>query len=61
MEIKITKQDLQNVLNIMIRYRKLNGYFGPDESGKVQFYDSEPSFGAAFVTLKDIKRYIKNY
>jgi hypothetical protein len=60
-EKTISLQDLQNVLYKMDFYKRKNGYIAHDLSGRLCFFDSEPSFGGAYVTRQDILNYINQY
>ena len=60
-EKKVTLQDLQNVLNKMDFYKRTWGFIAHDLSGTLTFFDSEPSFGGAYVTREDILQYINEY
>lgn len=58
---KVTLQDLQNVLHKMDYYNRTAGFIAHDLSGKLTFFDAEPSFGGAYVTREDILEYIREY
>ncbi len=60
-EKTITLQDLRNVLNKMLFYKRSWGYMAQDISGNLCFFDSEPSFGGAYITKEDILSYIDSY
>ncbi len=58
---KVSIDDLKGVLRDMEQYNRKDGYIAHDNSGQLRFFDSDPSFGGAYVTIDDIKGYIKNY
>jgi hypothetical protein len=58
---KITVQDLQSVLYKMDFYKRTAGYIAHDLNGTLTFFDSEPSFGGAYVTRENILEYIAEY
>lgn len=60
-EKKVTLRDLQSVLERMQFYNRNFGFIAYDLSGKIAFFDSEPSFGGVYVTREDIIRYIKEF
>jgi hypothetical protein len=57
----VTLEELQNVLYKMNFYKREWGFIANDLSGKLTFFDSEPSFGGAYVTKEDILNYIQEY
>lgn len=59
-EHTIFKEELKDILNLMIRYNRTDGWIGHIDH-KLRFFDGKPSFPAAFVTIDDIKQYIKEY
>lgn len=61
MEDKITLEELQGVLYKMDFYKREQGFIAKDLSGKLNFFDSEPSFGGAFITREDIIKFINEY
>jgi hypothetical protein len=58
---KVTLQDFKDILNKMDFYKRPDGFIAHDLSGKLTFFDSEPSFGGAYVTRNDILKYIKEF
>lgn len=60
-EKKVTLEELQAVLYKMDFYKRNCGFIANDSSGNLCFFDSEPSFGGAFVTREDILTYINEY
>ena len=42
-------------------YNRTAGFIAHDLSGKLTFFDAEPSFGGAYVTREDILEYIREY
>ena len=58
---KVTLDELRNVLYKMDFYNRESGYISSDIFGKLAFFDSEPSFGGAFITREDILHYINTY
>lgn len=57
----VTLNDLKSVLEKMNRYKRKAGYMVFDLAGKLEFFDSEPSFGGAYVTKSDVLSYIASY
>jgi hypothetical protein len=60
---KIKKQDWENVLRIMLKYSRQNGYVDL-VGGSFLFFDSDPKIdgvGACFVTIENVKSYINSY
>ena len=58
---KVTLKELVDVLYKMDFYKRKCGFIANDLSGTLCFFDSEPSFGGAFITKKDILTYINEY
>ena len=58
---KVTLKDLQAILYKMDAYKRTAGFIAHDLWGTLTFFDSEPSFGGAFVTREDILQYINEY
>jgi hypothetical protein len=58
---KVTLQDLKDILCKMDFYKRTAGFIAHDLSGKLTFFDAEPSFGGAYVTREDILEYINEY
>jgi hypothetical protein len=50
--------DLQNILYKMDYYQRESGFIAEDILGNLTFFDSEPSFGGAFITRGDILDFI---
>ncbi len=60
--IPVAKEELQRVLNTMIRYSRHSGYMGKkDAEDPLRFYDSNPDFGGAFVTREDLVGWIEDF
>lgn len=60
---KVTKNDLQYVLDIMIFYNRKEGYMDFIDN-KLMFFDSDPKIngiGACHITLNEIKEYINTF
>jgi hypothetical protein len=55
---KKTLNDLKNILYKMDFYKRESGFISHDYFGNIAFFDSEPSYGGAFITREDILRYI---
>jgi len=53
--------DLKNILYKMDFYKRESGYIAEDIFGSLTFFDSEPSFGGAFITREDIIHYINTF
>jgi hypothetical protein len=60
-EKKVTLKELQNVLFKMDFYNRTWGFIANDFNGDLAFFDSEPSFGGAYVSREDILNYINEY
>jgi hypothetical protein len=60
-EKKVTLKELQNVLFKMDFYNRTWGFIANDINGDLTFFDSEPSFGGAYVSREDILNYINEY
>jgi hypothetical protein len=58
---QITVEDLQAVLYKMDFYKRTAGYIAHDLKGNLTFFDSNPSFGGAYVTRDNILEYIAGY
>ena len=50
---------LKNILYKMDYYKRESGYIAEDILDNLTFFDSEPSFGGAFVTREDILDFIE--
>lgn len=59
--VRIYKADLEDVLQKMIFYKRTSGYIAHDLSGRLAFFDSEPSFGGVYVTRDEIVGYINDF
>ena len=61
---KVTKEELQNVLNTMIRYSRTSGYMTKIE-GKLTFFDGQPfdenNVGGASVTKDELIEWVTQY
>ena len=51
--------ELKNILYKMDYYKRESGYIAEDILDNLTFFDSEPSFGGAFVTREDILDFIE--
>jgi hypothetical protein len=60
-ERKITLKEWQDVLAVMNRYTRDDGWVDNENLDKLTFFDSQPSTGGAYVTRDDVKRYIAQY
>lgn len=56
----LTVAELQYVIDKMSFYRRTSGYIGETPDGKLEFFDSKPSFVCAFVTKVVLERSLKN-
>lgn len=59
-ERKLTTAELQYILDKMKFYNRSSGYIGDTPDGKMEFFDSKPSFAVAYVTRVVIERTLKN-
>lgn len=55
----ISLKELEYVKNVMTANKRSNGFLSVTPAGKVEFFDSEPSFGGAAITIEDINGAIK--
>ena len=60
-ERKITLKEWQDVLAVMNRYSRDEGWVDNENLDKLTFFDSQPSTGGAYVTREDVQRYIAQY
>lgn len=59
-ERKITLAELLHVKEIMDFHSRDSGWMSITPAGKVEFFDSEPSFGGAKITRTIINKAIEN-
>lgn len=52
--------ELRYILDKMNFYRRSSGYIADTPDGRMEFFDSKPSFGGAYVTKVVIERSLKN-
>ena len=60
----IEKKDWERVLQIMNKYKRIDGYIDYDPNGKMKFYDSDPFIGgvhAMFVYKKNLEEIVNSY
>lgn len=57
---KLSISELQFILDKMNFYRRSSGYIADTPDGKIEFFDSRPSFGGAYVTKVVIERSLKD-
>lgn len=60
-EETITIEELQSILETMNRYNREDGYMAYNNGGKLEFYDSYPFNGGAYITKQDLINYINQY
>jgi hypothetical protein len=56
---KVSLSDMIDILDIMVFYNRKSGYIAHDKSGKLRFYDSEPSCGGALITREQVSKFIE--
>ena len=55
-----TSDTFKAILNKMDYYKRAFGYMAYDNSGELTFFDSEPSFGGAYVTRDEVVSYFND-
>lgn len=63
MEYKVTKEDWQHILKVMLHYNRQGGFIHILD-GKLTYFDSNPTIdgvGGFYVTKYDVTEFIENY
>lgn len=58
-ETQITLMEMYDILYQMMFYNRTSGYIAHDLSGTLCFFDSEPSFGGAYITREQIIKFVQ--
>lgn len=63
MNVRVTQLDWEQILDVMLFYRRKEGYVDMVD-GKLLFFDSDPCIdgvGACKITIEEVTRYIDEY
>jgi hypothetical protein len=56
---KISLPEMYDILYQMMFYNRSSGYIAHDLTGTLCFFDSEPSFGGAYITRAQIIKFVQ--